>query len=123
MTKDKDKTEFAIRRIVASRKPLFDGISERQIEILCDIATTEGEYNKTNSDIARMCRYLTFHKGVKQALNGLERRGLINRIYISDEKGYVKRIIKLAKGFAYAVEMKAKEDEDGTRKENLVNGI
>lgn len=113
MTKDKDKIEYAIRRIVASRRPLFDGVSERQIEILCDIATTEGEYAKTNSDIARMCRYLTFHKGAKQALNGLERRGLINRIYISDKKGYTKRIIKLSKGFAYAVEMKMKGDEDG----------
>lgn len=78
-----DKAE-AIRRVIAKQEETrFSGISEGQIKILCDIATVmdlQGVYKKHNHSIAYVAGY-TNVKAVKQALAGLENRGLIIRLY------------------------------------------
>ena len=109
MTKDKGKIEYAIRHLMERRKA-FDGISKRQMIILCDVGTTEGEYTKTNSEIMRMCGY-RYRQGVKKELQSLEQQGLIHITYFQNERRHTKRVLELGKGFIYAVEMEMAEAE------------
>lgn len=93
----------AIRRLIAKQEETrFSGISEGQIKILCDIATVmdlQGVYKKHNHSIAYVAGY-TNVKAVKQALAGLERRGLIIRLYNQPNPKCVIRCLYFTEPFA-----------------------
>ena len=100
----------AIRRVMAKQK--YDGISEGQIKILCDIATVmdlQGVYKKHNSAIARATGY-TYVKGVKHALAGLENRGLIIRLYNKQSPKCVIRRLYFTELFAEMIREEMKLD-------------
>ena len=107
----------AIKRIIAKQEETkFSGISERQVKILCDIATVmdlQGVYKKHNSAIAQVAGY-PYGKAVKQALAGLERRGLIIRLYNQPNPKCVVRCLYFTELFAEMIrEEMGKNDTTG----------
>lgn len=104
----------AIKRIIAKQEEArFNGISEKQIKILCDIATVmdlQGVYKKHNSSIAYVAGY-TRTNAAKQALAGLESRGLIIRLYNQPNPKCVVRCLYFTEPFAEMIREEMKTDE------------